>query len=105
MVYANLTQAVTNITNTSSIVGLTQGINNYMSGGIGISIWAMLVIVVFASLKNRGFYTGDAFMSSIFFGFIIALLLKGMSLIPDWFFFANLVLLGLAGVVAVLNKS
>ena len=50
MTYANLTSAVTNITNTSSIVGLTQGINDFMSGGIGISIWAMLVIVVFASL-------------------------------------------------------
>jgi hypothetical protein len=76
-----------------------------MSGGIGIIIWLMIVTVIFASLKNNGYYTGDAFMSSAFAGFVIALFLKGLALIPDSFFYLNLVLLALAGLTAVMNKQ
>lgn len=99
-----LTSTVMNISNSTGFVEITQKVNDYMSGGIGVMIWLMLTIVVFFSLKNAGYYNGDAGMATLFFGFVIGLLLRGMNLIPDLFFYPILIMLGIVGVISVMNK-
>ena len=82
--------------NATSISDLAQLTNTAVGGLAGISVWLMVIFVVFIALKIRNTSTESAFVSSFFVGFIVSMLLKGMSLIPDIIFYTNIVALAIA---------
>ena len=94
--WTNDSGLIGNLTNTTNVVKLFQNVNDSMGSQVGISVWLMIVIVVFLSLLARGYKKADCFAAASFVGFISSLLLMGMSLIPDWILWINIFFMGVA---------
>jgi len=103
--YVNSSQAVSayqNITDAGTLLTTT---NNVLDGFLGIGLWAMIIITLFVALKSRGAFNSDAFMACTIIGLIVSLLLRAMEILPDWFLYMNVVLLPIAGAVAIISGS
>ena len=65
----------------------------------------MIVGVIFISLKTRTQDAQGTLAATTFAGFIIALLLRAMNLVPEWFFYTNIIVMSGAAVWLYLHKD
>ena len=101
----NATVLMSEMVNSTSMSGLVGVVNSSVNGLAGVIVWCMLVIPMFIGLKYRGYYSSDAFASCSFFGFVLCLLLRGLNIVPEWFFYTNIILLALGAVFLVVSGS
>ena len=78
-------------------IGLDVTNTAILGGWLGIIIWLMLVVTMFGSMKSRGITSSGAFSASLFFGFIISVLLMAINLVPNWFMYINVIAVAIKG--------
>ena len=95
---------LTNVANSTDIVGFIQTVNTDVAGGgLGIII-AVTVFVIFL-VAFKAFETEKAFIASVAITTILTMLLRMMGLVPDWIFIIFVLAWGLIGIFIVFNNS